>query len=533
MSGSSSATRTRGRRCWGLHQCLLLSAFLQVDARLGRRHAARQALVRNRTERQGGRLAERTMSHLRRARTAREPWPPGRRRSALRSGDEVRSRHPVCRRARVHRARRPSPRSAGWDMVFSWEAVWGQDAWATLAAAAMVTERVRLGTLLTPAARYRPWDLASRVASVDRLSHGRVTLGVGLGALHGNWLAFEPDEGRAVRAAKLDEVLAIYAGLMGGQPFEFTGEHFSARPVPELIPPMPVQRPHPPVWCVGMLVPGRARQRSLERAARWQGVFPAAAGGTLEDPRLAPHHRGPARGRRPHRHPARRRRADDGGLRRGRRGRQPRVVRWGAPAGAAVGRRRRHLVGRVVVGPARLPRGPRRDPSPARAGPAAVTTADVVVRVATPADAPAMVELRAIMFEAMGTASAAIADPGWRRAAHDWFAERADGRWRTHRRGRGRRGRSCAVRSARSPRSSPAPTWSTARVGLISNVATVHAWRGRGLAAACTDDLLRWFVEQTDVRGSTCSPPRPGRRSTPGAGSRVRGFEAMCLPVPR
>ena len=61
---------------------------------------------------------------------------------------------------------------AGWDMVFSWEAVWGQDAWATLAAAAMVTERVRLGTLLTPAARYRPWDLASRVASVDRLSAG-------------------------------------------------------------------------------------------------------------------------------------------------------------------------------------------------------------------------------------------------------------------------------------------------------------------------------------------------------------------------
>ncbi len=168
---------------------------------------------------------------------------------------------------------------AGWDMVFSWEAVWGQDAWATLAAAAMVTERVRLGTLLTPASRYRPWDLASRVASVDRLSDGRVTLGVGLGALHGNWLAFEPDEGRAVRAAKLDEGLAIYAGLMGGQPFEFTGEHFSARPVPELIPPMPTQRPHPPVWVVGALVPGRARQRSLERAARWQGVFPALAAG--------------------------------------------------------------------------------------------------------------------------------------------------------------------------------------------------------------------------------------------------------------
>ncbi len=167
---------------------------------------------------------------------------------------------------------------AGWDMVFSWESVWGQDAWVTLGAAAMSTDRVRLGTLLTPASRHRPWDLVSRVASVDRLSDGRVTLGVGLGALHGNWLAFEEDEGRAVRAHKLDESLAIYAGLMGGQPFEFEGEHYSAKPVTELVPPPPVQVPHPPVWCVGALAPGRERQRSLERAARWQGVFPAVVG---------------------------------------------------------------------------------------------------------------------------------------------------------------------------------------------------------------------------------------------------------------
>ena len=181
---------------------------------------------------------------------------------------------------------------AGWDMVFSWEAVWGQDAWATLAAAAMVTERVRLGTLLTPAARYRPWDLASRVASVDRLSRGRVTLGVGLGALHGNWLAFEPDEGRSVRAAKLDEVLAVYAGLMGGQPFEFSGEHFSAKPVPELIPPMPAQRPHPPVWCVGALVPGpppaalaRARRALAGRLPRRTPVAPSSSRTPTSPPR--------------------------------------------------------------------------------------------------------------------------------------------------------------------------------------------------------------------------------------------------------
>ncbi len=111
----------------------------------------------------------------------------------------------------------------GWDGVFTWEAVWGVHAWVTLGAAAMVTERIRLGTLLTPASRWRPWDLASAVLTVDRLSGGRAVMGVGLGALTGNWTAFEDDEGRAVRAQKLDEGLAIYDGLMRGQPFTYDG----------------------------------------------------------------------------------------------------------------------------------------------------------------------------------------------------------------------------------------------------------------------------------------------------------------------
>src|SRR5664280_525364 len=83
-----------------------------------------------------------------------------------------------------------------WDAVFTWESLYGVHAWVTLGAAAMVTERIRLGTLLTPAGRWRPWDLASCVGSVDRLSGGRAVMSVGLGALHDGWLAFEPDEGR-------------------------------------------------------------------------------------------------------------------------------------------------------------------------------------------------------------------------------------------------------------------------------------------------------------------------------------------------
>jgi len=165
----------------------------------------------------------------------------------------------------------------GWDAIFTWEALWGVDAWVSLAAAALATERIRLGTLLTPAARFKPWDLASRVGTVDRLSNGRVTLSVGLGALHHGWVAFEADEGRRTRAEKLDDVLAIYAGLMAGQPFAFEGKHYTARPTDFFVPDPPVQKPHPPVWVVGVYFPERERQRSLERPARWNGLLPQVA----------------------------------------------------------------------------------------------------------------------------------------------------------------------------------------------------------------------------------------------------------------
>ncbi len=163
----------------------------------------------------------------------------------------------------------------GWDGIFTWEAVFGVHAWVTLAAAAMTTERIRLGTLLTRAARWKPWDLASAAGTVDRLSGGRVIVSAGLGALHQGWTAFEADEGRKVRAAKLDECLAIYAGLLRGQPFGYEGTYYSAQPTDFLLPDPPVQRPHPPVWMVGAELRGRGdRQPSLDRAARWNGLLP-------------------------------------------------------------------------------------------------------------------------------------------------------------------------------------------------------------------------------------------------------------------
>ena len=159
-------------------------------------------------------------------------------------------------------------------------------------------------------------------------------------------------------------------------------------------------------------------------------------------------------------------------------------------------------------------------------------TADAVVRVADRADAAVLVELRAVMFEGMGTPAAAIADPVWRTAAHDWFAERvADPRARIVVAEAAGRVVSCAVGEVTSL--IPGPNTVTGSVGLISNVATLAAHRGRGLAAACTDELLRWFVEETEVRRVDLFATEAGARIYTRRGFTVRGFESMCLPVPR
>jgi alkanesulfonate monooxygenase SsuD/methylene tetrahydromethanopterin reductase-like flavin-dependent oxidoreductase (luciferase family) len=178
----------------------------------------------------------------------------------------------------------------GWDGVFTWESLYGEHAWVVLGAAAMTTSRIRLGTLLTPASRHRPWDLASMVSTVDRLSGGRVVMSVGLGALHPGWTRFEPDEGRRTRAEKLDEGLEVLAGLLADECFTFEGRHYPVRAMGEGAPPgppAPAQRPHPPIWVVGAWRRGRTRQPSLERAARWDGVLVSVVGDEPLEPGTA------------------------------------------------------------------------------------------------------------------------------------------------------------------------------------------------------------------------------------------------------
>lgn len=160
---------------------------------------------------------------------------------------------------------------AGWDGFFVWEPVWGNDAWVSLAAAAMLTERIRLGTMLTPLSRMRPWKLASETATLDRLSNGRVILSVGLGAVDTGFAEFGEVTERRTRAELLDEGLEIVTGLWRGQPFSYTGKHYQVKEAHHYPPPPPVQQPRIPVWVVGVW----PRVKSMQRVLRYDGLLPA------------------------------------------------------------------------------------------------------------------------------------------------------------------------------------------------------------------------------------------------------------------
>jgi len=166
--------------------------------------------------------------------------------------------------------------AAGWDGVFLWDHIqWNPgfaplDPWVLLGGMAQVTDRVRLGTIVTPLSRRRPSVMAKQIVTLDHLSGGRAVLGVGLGEPRDRDFADLGEEADPrVRATMLDEGLEVVDRLMRG-PTEFTGEYYQ---ISADFHPRPVQRPRPPIWVAGV-VPNR---RPLARAQRWDGVVPMGA----------------------------------------------------------------------------------------------------------------------------------------------------------------------------------------------------------------------------------------------------------------
>lgn len=159
---------------------------------------------------------------------------------------------------------------AGWDGVFAWEAAYGPDPWGLLAAIAVRTSRIRLGTMLTPLPWRRPWKVASQVATLDQLSGGRAVLATGIGATDTHL----PDTGEVTdlrgRAERLDEGIDLIRELWSGGT-SYHGRYYTyqtgrmdlgvvTRPVQDRI----------PIWVVGVW----PRPRSMRRVLRCDGVIP-------------------------------------------------------------------------------------------------------------------------------------------------------------------------------------------------------------------------------------------------------------------
>ncbi len=166
--------------------------------------------------------------------------------------------------------------AAGWDGVFYWDGIYIEsagemyDPWVVLAAIAMRTRHVRIGAIISPLSRRRPWKVARETVTLDHLSNGRLILPVGLGALDDGGFAKvgEPTD-RKTRAQLLDESLAILTGLWSGRPFSFSGQHYHLDEMTFL--PPPVQQPRIPIWVVGAW----PSERSMSRALRYDGLLPA------------------------------------------------------------------------------------------------------------------------------------------------------------------------------------------------------------------------------------------------------------------
>lgn len=175
---------------------------------------------------------------------------------------------------------------SGWDGAFVWDHVAraGQppmtDPWIALAAIATRTHRVRIGPMVTPLPRRRPWKLAREVTALDHLSAGRVVLGVGLGVHPEEFDAVGEETDLRRRADSLDEAIDLLRAFWSGEAVHHDGPTWRVDGLVHT--PTPVQA-QIPIWVAGRW----PNQRPMRRAARHQGAVPIHVDGPLSPEGLA------------------------------------------------------------------------------------------------------------------------------------------------------------------------------------------------------------------------------------------------------
>ena len=158
--------------------------------------------------------------------------------------------------------------SAGWDGLSIWDSLGvsmgtsAADPFVTLAAVAAATERLRLIASVVALPRRRPQLVVQAAATLDRVSGGRLVLGVGAGGDPGDFTSFGEDAAAPARIARFDEALPLIDALLRGETVDHGGPGYVVRGV---VGPRPIQQPRPPIWLGGM------RPGALRRAARWDG----------------------------------------------------------------------------------------------------------------------------------------------------------------------------------------------------------------------------------------------------------------------
>lgn len=160
---------------------------------------------------------------------------------------------------------------SGWDGYFMWEGLYGVDPWVTLAAIAAQTERIRLGTLLTPPSRRRPWKLASEVMTLDHLSNGRAILSVGVGAIDTGFAEYGEETDLRTRAELMDESLEIIMALWTGKPVHYDGKHYQLQEKEFFAFGPSIHKPNIPIWVVGAW----PRPKSIARTLKYDGLIAA------------------------------------------------------------------------------------------------------------------------------------------------------------------------------------------------------------------------------------------------------------------
>ena len=163
---------------------------------------------------------------------------------------------------------------AGWDGFYIWDHIAFPfvmpmaDPWIALTAIAMRTTHIRIGAMVTPLPRRRPWKFARETVTLDRLSQGRLTVGIGLGVNLEEFDHLGEESDLRRRGAMLDEALDVVTGLWTGQSFSYSGEHYTVTDATFL--PVAQQEPRIPIWVAGAW----PNKPPFRRAARWDGVFP-------------------------------------------------------------------------------------------------------------------------------------------------------------------------------------------------------------------------------------------------------------------